>query len=91
VIELLQIEINKRDLRVSVSALVNDAVATLMAHSYSFPSEESSFIGAIFGMGTNGAYLENIDEIPKLQSVDGPKSMVINTEWAAFDNKVSQC
>lgn len=59
-----------------------------MARSYASPSEEGSLIGAIFGTGTNGAYVERIENIPKLRHVKGLKSMVINMEWAAFDNKV---
>jgi hexokinase len=59
-----------------------------MARSYASPSEDGSLIGAIFGTGTNGAYVEKIENIPKLKHVKGLKSMVINMEWAAFDNKV---
>ena len=60
-----------------------------MARSYASPSEDGSLIGAIFGTGTNGAYVEKIENIPKLKHIKGLKSMVINMEWAAFDNKVS--
>jgi hexokinase len=88
VIEILQAEIDKRKLPVHVAAIVNDTVGTLMARSYASPSEEGSLIGAIFGTGTNGAYVERIENIPKLRHVKGLKSMVINMEWAAFDNKV---
>ena len=59
-----------------------------MARSYASPSEDGSLIGAIFGTGTNGAYVEKIENIPKLSHIKGLKSMVINMEWAAFDNKV---
>jgi hexokinase len=59
-----------------------------MARSYASPSEDGSLIGAIFGTGTNGAYVEKIENIPKLKHIKGLKSMVINMEWAAFDNKV---
>jgi hexokinase len=88
VIEILQGEIDKRQLPVRAAAIVNDTVGTLMARSYTSPSDEGSLIGAIFGTGTNGAYIERIDRIPKLQHIKGLKSMVINMEWAAFDNKV---
>lgn len=59
-----------------------------MARSYASPSEEGSLIGAIFGTGTNGAYVEKIENIPKLSHIKGLKSMVINVEWGPFDNKV---
>jgi hexokinase len=89
VIEILQSEINKRKLPVHISAIVNDTVGTLMARSYTSPSEDGSLIGAIFGTGTNGAYIEKVENIPKLSHIKGIKSMVINMEWAAFDNKAS--
>lgn len=88
-VEILQAEIDKRKLPVHVSAFVNDTVGTLMARSYASSSEEGSLIGAIFGTGTNGAYVEKIENIPKLRHIKGLKSMVINLEWAAFDNKVN--
>jgi hexokinase len=91
VIEILQGEIDKRRLPVHVAAIVNDTVGTLMTRSYVSPSDEGSLIGAIFGTGTNGAYIEKIENVPKLQKVKGIKSMVINMEWAAFDNKVFIC
>jgi hexokinase len=59
-----------------------------MARSYTSATPDGSLIGAIFGTGTNGAYVEVIDKIPKLKHVKGLKSMVINMEWAAFDNDV---
>ena len=88
-IEILQAEINKRNLPVHVAAIVNDTVGTLMARSYTSPSEDGSLIGAIFGTGTNGAYVEKIENIPKLHHITGLKSMVINTEWGPFDNEVN--
>lgn len=88
---MLQSEIDKNELRVSVRALVNDAVGTLVARSYISQTEEGSLVGAIFGMGTNGAYLESVERIPKLENFNAAKIMIVNTEWAAFGNQVSQC
>jgi hexokinase len=50
----------------------------------------SCFLGAIFGTGTNGAYVEDMSELTKLKKgkVNSSK-MIINTEWGAFDNAVS--
>lgn len=48
--------------------------------------------GAIFGTGTNGAYIEKVENIVKLGDSPVRKNggdMVINTEWGAFDNSVS--
>jgi hexokinase len=54
-----------------------------------------AMIGAIFGTGTNGAYLEQVDKIKKLgddfiktQKTKGVGPyMIVNTEWGALDNK----
>ena len=49
-------------------------------------------LGAIFGTGTNGAYVEDVKNIKKLNpnalKTDGGQ-MLINAEWGAFDNAVS--
>ncbi|KAF7542815.1 hypothetical protein G7046_g10108 [Stylonectria norvegica] len=89
VCELLQIEIDKLRLPVKVAALVNDTVGTLMARSYTSKGKSRSVLGAIFGTGTNGAYIEKTSNIKK--PVDGEYDestgeMVINTEWGSFDN-----
>ena len=93
---LLQKEIDALNLPVKVSALVNDTVGTLMARSYTSPGTESTLIGAIFGTGTNGAYVEKLDKVKKMAAIEeqsgGSKYdkttglMVINTEWGSFDN-----
>jgi len=55
--------------------------------------------GGIFGTGTNGAYVEDIDRLTKMgfQAAEleenkrhGLDNMVVNTEWGAFDNEVRQ-
>ncbi|KAI0394480.1 glucokinase [Xylariaceae sp. FL0594] len=89
---LLQQEIDRLGLPVKVAALVNDTVGTLMARSYTSPGKTSTLVGAIFGTGTNGAYVEKLANIHK--SIDGQfdKStglMVINTEWGSFDNQLN--
>ena len=50
------------------------------------------FSGSIFGTGTNGAYLEKVENITKLGDIPARKNggyMVVNTEWGAFNNTVS--
>lgn len=52
----------------------------------------SYFAGAIFGTGTNGAYVEDVHKIKKLANspaLQGVEKMVVNTEWGAFNNSVS--
>lgn len=68
------------------AALVNDTVGTLLSHAY---QSGAAVAGAIFGTGTNGAYLEKMSAITKDIPVTGNHEyMVVNTEWGAFDNEV---
>lgn len=72
---------------VLVSALVNDSVATYMAQQYVCGGR--AVLGGIFGTGTNGAYLEDLAAVGKIQSsgaTTSPSSVVINTEWGGFDD-----
>ncbi|KAF3491385.1 glucokinase [Arthroderma uncinatum] len=90
--KLLQTAIDELKLPVRVSALVNDTVGTLMARSYSSPGKSKTLIGAIFGTGTNGAYVEKMPRVTKMDKCSSDaynKSspvMVINAEWGSFDN-----
>ncbi|OJJ80186.1 glucokinase glkA [Aspergillus glaucus CBS 516.65] len=92
---LLQSAIDELELPVRVAALVNDTVGTLMARSYTSPGKTRTLIGAIFGTGTNGAYLEKLDRVTKLENGEYGKydkstgEMLINTEWGSFDNHLS--
>ncbi|EON66345.1 hypothetical protein W97_05442 [Coniosporium apollinis CBS 100218] len=90
---LLQEEIDKLHLPVRVAALVNDTVGTLMARSYTSPGKTGTLLGAIFGTGTNGAYVEKLDNVTKLRASkeagdydESTGEMIINTEWGSFDN-----
>ena len=95
VCELFQIEIDALHLPVKVAALVNDTVGTLMARSYTSPGKTGTLLGAIFGTGTNGAYVEKLDKVTKLASMQGSEydkstgEMIVNTEWGSFDNHMS--
>ena len=49
-------------------------------------------LGAIFGTGTNGAYVEQVSNIVKLGNSPAAAKggyMVVNTEWGAFNNSRS--
>ncbi|RMZ86243.1 hypothetical protein DV737_g112, partial [Chaetothyriales sp. CBS 132003] len=93
---LLQKQIDALRLPVRVSALVNDTVGTLMARSYTSPGSTKTLIGAIFGTGTNGAYVEKLEKVKKMAAIDAAQGrasydnstglMIINTEWGSFDN-----
>lgn len=95
VCELLQTELDALHLPVKVAALVNDTVGTLMARSYGSPGKTGTLLGAIFGTGTNGAYVEKLEKVTKLASIKGSEydkstgEMIINTEWGSFDNHMS--
>ena len=95
VCQLLQTEIDALHLPVKVAALVNDTVGTLMARSYTSPGKTGTLLGAIFGTGTNGAYVEKLDKITKLKHMTestydtSTGEMVVNTEWGSFDNQMS--
>lgn len=92
---LLQTEIDALNLPVRVAALVNDTAGTLMARSYTSPGKTGTLLGAIFGTGTNGAYVEKLDRISKLRSNSKETNydtstgeMIINSEWGSFDNSM---
>ena len=95
VCQLLQSEIDALHLPVKVAALVNDTVGTLMARSYTSPGKTGTLLGAIFGTGTNGAYVEKLSKVTKLAAMEestydkSTGNMIINTEWGSFDNSLS--
>ena len=95
VCQILQQEIDALHLPVKVAALVNDTVGTLMARSYTSPGKTGTLLGAIFGTGTNGAYVEKLDRVTKLTSSSDAGvydtttgEMIINSEWGSFDNNL---
>lgn len=68
----------------------HQTVGTLLTGAY---SAGGCLLGAIFGTGTNGAYVEDQGALKKLSGNtavpgDGQK-MIVNCEWGAFDNDVS--
>ncbi|KAK8439624.1 glucokinase [Candidozyma auris] len=94
IVEYLQKHLDMLKTPVTVVALANDTVGTLLSRAYSNDSSKSqanTIIGCIFGTGTNGAYYERISNIPKLASASLSQDiigMVINTEWGSFDNSL---
>ncbi|ORX39921.1 putative hexokinase [Kockovaella imperatae] len=94
VVKLLQDAFDRKHIHVQCSALVNDTVGTLLSRSY---QNGPALIGAIFGTGTNGAFIDEVKTVKKLgqekiQEAErggehAGKYMVLNTEWGAMDNK----
>ncbi|ODV89752.1 hypothetical protein CANCADRAFT_26950 [Tortispora caseinolytica NRRL Y-17796] len=87
VVPMLAKAFEKRNLPITVTALINDTTGTLVASNYTDPSFK---MGVIFGTGCNAAYYDTLGNIPKLEgkvSLPPDTPMAINTEWGAFDNE----
>jgi hexokinase len=82
VANLLNEAIRRKDLNIEVTALVNDTVGTLVAHSYKNPQ---TYIGVILGTGTNAAYVEKVEEVKKTDIQSSSGEIIINTEWGAYN------
>ncbi|KAK4269309.1 hypothetical protein QN277_022483 [Acacia crassicarpa] len=74
--------IERKGLDMRVTALVNDTVGTLAGGRY---TQKDVVAAVILGTGTNAAYVEHAQAIPKWHGLM-PKSgeMVINMEWGNF-------
>lgn len=71
---------------VKVTALINDTVGTLLTHAYTSCQKDRPILGAVFGTGTNGAYIEKTSNIAKLGNAEANDDiMIVNTEWGNFD------
>ncbi|KDR83514.1 hypothetical protein GALMADRAFT_235701 [Galerina marginata CBS 339.88] len=89
VVKLLQDAFDRKRMHVKCVALVNDTVGALLSRAY---QAGGCISGAIFGTGTNGAYIERVENIKKLAGSPAAAKggeMVINTEWGAFNNSRS--
>ncbi|XP_031119751.1 hexokinase-1 [Ipomoea triloba] len=74
--------LERKGVDMRVSALVNDTIGTLAGGRY---SNKDVAVAVILGTGTNAAYVERAQAIPKWHG-PLPKSgeMVINMEWGNF-------
>ncbi|KAK8115274.1 glucokinase [Apiospora kogelbergensis] len=92
---MLQEALDELRVPVLVVALANDSVGTLLTRAYTSPGNaagRTTVVGAIFGTGTNAAYVERLDNVKHLHGrADdsqhfrrGDECMVINTEWGCF-------
>ncbi|OAQ57812.1 glucokinase [Purpureocillium lilacinum] len=88
--EMLQKAIDDLELPVLVSAMTSDSVGTLMARAYTSPWSSSRLVGAVFGTGTNAAYVERLENVRKMHTHNAFRNprpgdlMVMNTEWGAW-------
>jgi len=85
VAEMFRKSLQKYDVPVELTALINDTTGTLIASHYVNPNTK---IAVIFGTGCNAAYMENVCDIPKMANlgIDPSANMGINCEWGAFDS-----
>ena len=63
-------------------------VGALLSRAY---TSGGCVLGAIFGTGTNGAYLEDVANITKFGNAPAAAEggyMIVNTEWGGFNNSV---
>jgi hexokinase len=67
-------------LYINVVAIVNDTIGTLVSHSFVDPETK---LGVIIGTGSNAAYVEKIQNIPKWKTEFGniPVESGINTNF----------
>ncbi|KAL2234776.1 hexokinase-1 [Sesamum indicum] len=81
VVELTK-ALKRKGVEMRVAALVNDTIGTLARGRY---TNNNVYLGVILGTGTNAAYVECAQAIPKWHG-PLPKSgeMVINMEWGNF-------
>lgn len=92
--KMLQDAIDALNLPVFVAVLANDSVGTLMTRAYSTTRFPKTLVGAIFGTGTNAAYVERLENVKRLHNRDefGHRStedlMIINTEWGGLDEEL---
>ncbi|KAJ4767957.1 Hexokinase [Rhynchospora pubera] len=82
VVAELTAAMDKQGLDMHVTALINDTVGTLAGGRY---YDQDVTVAVILGTGTNAAYVEKANNIPKWHGLL-PKSgeMVINMEWGNF-------
>ena len=60
-------------------AILNDTVATLLGGMATYPQGYSTYVGYIYGTGTNACYMEDTANITKVAGLDAGH-MLINTE-----------
>ena len=83
--QLLEEALRRAGLDVSVAALANDTIGTLISAAFNHPKAR---IGVILGTGSNAAYIESAANIPKWTGSKGG-DMLINMEWGGFGSSVT--
>ncbi|KXN71641.1 hypothetical protein CONCODRAFT_78213 [Conidiobolus coronatus NRRL 28638] len=85
VVQLLQDALDRKQVNVTVSAMVNDTVGTLLSSAYKCPN---TLAGVILGTGTNAAYYEKLNNLTKWRGDSSiSEEMILNMEWGNFDTE----
>jgi len=89
VVAMFRKSLDKNNVPVKITALINDTTGTLMASHYVDPATR---MGIIFGTGCNAAYVEKVKNIPKIKHLGLPEDaeVAINCEWGAFDSETKE-
>ncbi|PFH48937.1 hypothetical protein AMATHDRAFT_64312 [Amanita thiersii Skay4041] len=85
VADMFRQSLEKFNVPVVLTALINDTTGTLIASHYVNPKTK---IAVIFGTGCNAAYMEHVKDIEKIKDlgIDPSADIAINCEWGAFDS-----
>ncbi|CAJ0831632.1 7102_t:CDS:2 [Entrophospora sp. SA101] len=79
-VELLQAAFFRKNFRVRISAIVNDAVGTLVASAY---KDQNTIVSVILDTGTNAACISETSSISKIKFPSRtPEYMIVSTEWS---------
>lgn len=87
VVSLLQKEIDARNMNISIKAIINDTVGTLMARAL---TDKNCVVGLIIGTGCNTAFVEEASRVGKFSHMTpegGFKKsdmVIVNTEMGNF-------
>ncbi|XP_042890745.1 hexokinase-1-like [Penaeus japonicus] len=73
-------------LDITVTAVLNDTTGTLVQGAY---MDKRCSLGMILGTGSNGCYIEKVENIEKWHGKHQEAEMIVDIEWGAFgDNGV---
>lgn len=76
----------RKDLDITVTAILNDTTGTLVMGAY---LDKRCALGMILGTGCNGCYIEKVERIEKWLGKHSEAEMIVDIEWGAFgDNGV---
>ncbi|XP_055916578.1 hexokinase type 2-like [Eupeodes corollae] len=81
VVQLLKDALKRRQVDISVVAILNDTTGTLMSCAH---RNKHCKIGVIIGTGCNACYLERVENVDLYDGPLNKSHVIINTEFGAF-------